>query len=356
MERMKERMTLAHKNTSKWARRVLRRGAKMDPDERKALSLQIAKGDALRRKVMGEDSGDEGSCDGEDTEESLLKKARDILAEKCDITEDSLGKRKGLFELDFMKRGMEAQRARAKDEARRLLEELEANEAAFSTDSEDETDRETPAKKPTKPKVATDEETNNVLPDGKLVASSLEFGKSDAFGVMATDIADTDVVEKGGIEEGVAAAVDGSGGSKKKKKKKSKKKKSSDEAHIHIEEENPWLTATKNETPANNSKSKPPAAKKAKTSAVKVDVNAAASMLVDAPPKKENKSVGEAEKPSKETGLAGLSQAELVKQAFASPDDLEAEKEFQMEKVSHLIVGIEHPLLAPRTHDHISYL
>ena len=55
MERMKERMTLAHKNTSKWARRVLRRGSKMDIEERRALSLQIAKGDELRRKMMGED-------------------------------------------------------------------------------------------------------------------------------------------------------------------------------------------------------------------------------------------------------------------------------------------------------------
>eukprot|EP01082_Thalassiosira_pseudonana_P011372 g9944.t1 g9944 contig4:923114-924738(+) len=50
MDRMKERMTLAHKNTSKWARRVLRRGAKMDVEERRALSLQIAKGEELRKR------------------------------------------------------------------------------------------------------------------------------------------------------------------------------------------------------------------------------------------------------------------------------------------------------------------
>ena len=136
MDRMKERMTLAHKNTSKWARRVLRRGAKMDVEERRALSLQIAKGEELRRKVMG---GDDDDGSEEETEEDLLRKARNILMEDENGNEGNDGKKKGLFQLEFMKRGMETQRTRAKEEARKLLEELEANEmAAMSSDSEDD--------------------------------------------------------------------------------------------------------------------------------------------------------------------------------------------------------------------------
>jgi U3 small nucleolar RNA-associated protein 14 len=331
MDRMKERMTLAHKNTSKWARRVLRRGAKMEPDERRALSLQIAKGDELRRKVMGEESGDDGSHDEDETEEGLLRKARDILVEKCGITEDSLGKRKGLFELDFMKRGMEAQRTRAKEEARRLLEELEANEAVLSTDSEDDSDQETHVKKVTKPKVSSEEAISKVLSDGKLVVTSLEFGKSDGFRVNSLESIDNNKI----IEDNKNVAIDEDEPSKKKRKdNKRKKGQVTDEAESGEEkieqEQNPWLSISNKEM------------KKMKSSSTKVDINVAASMLLDAPNKREHEKgsnvVVEAEKMPGDMGLASLSQAELVKRAFASPDDLEAEKEFQEEKVRDIML------------------
>lgn len=349
MDRMKERMTLAHKNTSKWARRVLRRGAKMDQDERRALSLQIAKGDELRRKVMGEESGGEESNDEGDTEGALLRKARDILVEKCDVTEDSLGKRKGLFDLDFMKRGMEAQRVRAKDEARRLLEELEANEVAMPTDSDD-SDNESPSTmKPAKPKVASEEETSKVLPDGKLVATTLEFGKSDAFGV-ATKKNDDDNEKTAG--EGEVGGAKNSGQTSRKKRRKNKAKDADKETSCEQmqmeEEENPWLAATKNASSNGNDASNSQATgrkKKSKApSILEVDINVAASMLIDAPiEKKQSNGVETVEETDKHangnsTKLVSLSQAELVKQAFASPDDLEAEKEFQEEKVDGLLL------------------
>ena len=343
MDRMKERMTLAHKNTSKWARRVLRRGAKMDQDERRALSLQIAKGDELRRKVLGEESGGEESNDEGDTEDALLRKARDILVEKCDVTEDSLGKRKGLFDLDFMKRGMEAQRVRAKEEARRLLEELEANEVAMPTDSNDSDDESPSTMKPAKPKVASEEETSKVLPDGKLVATTLEFGKSDAFGVATKKVDDDDEETAG---EGEVGGAKNSGPTTRKKRRKNKAKDADKETGEQMqmeEEENPWLAATKNASSNGNNASTFQATgrkKKSKApSTLEVDINAAASMLIDAPiEKKQSNDVETVEETGKHangnsTKLVSLSQAELVKQAFASPDDLEAEKEFQEEKV-----------------------
>ena len=48
---MTERATLAHKNTSKWAKRVLKRGKNVDVDTRRALSAQLQRGDDLRRKM-----------------------------------------------------------------------------------------------------------------------------------------------------------------------------------------------------------------------------------------------------------------------------------------------------------------
>jgi U3 small nucleolar RNA-associated protein 14 len=331
MERMKERMTLAHKNTSKWARRVLRRGAKMDIEERRALSLQIAKGDELRRKMMGEDY--EGGSDSEgETEEDLLKKARDILMENDDETNGE-GKKKGLFQLAFMQRGQENQRKKAKEEARRLLEELEANElAAVSTDSEDEDYgvKEKPKGKP----VASAAETNKVLPEGKLVASSLQFGKADSFAIKVDgniDLEDPTGTIKKAVDDG--AKNDQSTKASKNKKSRKKNKLSAADNGVSSEtgkEENPWIAAS-NESKASKSPS------------LKVNINDAASMLVDDPIMGNND--GKRKRESSETttheesregksseGIAELSQDELVRKAFATPVDLEAEEEFQKEK------------------------
>ena len=330
MERMKERMTLAHKNTSKWARRVLRRGSKMDIEERRALSLQIAKGDELRRKMMGED--DDGGSDSEgETEEDLLRKARDILMENDDDT-GAEGK-KGLFQLAFMQRGQENQRKKAKEEARRLLEELEANElAAVSTDSEDDDDNDSKKKPKGKP-VASAAETSKVLPEGKLVASSLQFGKADGFAIKVDGNIDLDdnegTIKK--VEDDSSSNEKPTKASKKKNKKAREKNKLNDAeaSEESRNEENPWMAAST-------------ASKANKSSALKVDINGAASMLVDDP--RQDKNEGKRKRESSEStpeesqedksseGIAELSQAELVRKAFATPVDLEAEEEFQKEK------------------------
>ena len=53
-DRMKERMSLAHKNTSKWAKRQIRSGKVLDLDTRKALSAQVQRGEDLRKRVEGD--------------------------------------------------------------------------------------------------------------------------------------------------------------------------------------------------------------------------------------------------------------------------------------------------------------
>jgi len=365
MERMKERMTLAHKNTSKWARRVLRRGKNVDVEERRALSLQLAKGEELRRKVMGLENGAAGHEDSGGEEEDLLKKARDILMDnEEDAGVPSDVKSKGLFQLEFMKRGMDAQRNRAKEEARKLLEELEANEvAAMSTDSEGESENENSIKsKSTKPKVASVVEIEKVLPDGELVASSLQFGKSDRFAISINGNIELnanaeDKEEAIKVESVCDNDVEETSSFKKKKRKKKQKncksKESNSPAAEVITEEyeeghNPWIVNVSNNTNPGN---RAPAAKSASakqrvSSSWTLNINEAASMLVDdaetdeidAKRKRveaevEEKSNEESKSDDKSNrGVADLSQAELVKRAFASPADLEAEEEFQKEK------------------------
>lgn len=65
--RPQERLTLKHKNSSKWARRALKRGqAAMDPGMREAIAAQLALGQQLRRKIEGgRGSGSEGSGDSD---------------------------------------------------------------------------------------------------------------------------------------------------------------------------------------------------------------------------------------------------------------------------------------------------
>ena len=125
--RMKERMTLQHKNTSKWARQQLRRGKNIDADTRKALSAQITQGDELRRKMMGDGESDGSDSDGNYNANPAERyiQAKQIAQANDDSEDEEMAKNKsGLFGLEFMQRGIKNQRERAKEEALRLMNEL----------------------------------------------------------------------------------------------------------------------------------------------------------------------------------------------------------------------------------------
>jgi U3 small nucleolar RNA-associated protein 14 len=129
-ERAKERLTLKHKNTSRFIRRAIKRGSKHAPDEatREAIAEQLRLGEEIRRKVNafkvegGSDSSDGDSDDSSDDERrdarlsrKLQSAARDVL-EGEDPTED-----KGLMSLPFMKRSMEKQKQKAIQQAQNVL-------------------------------------------------------------------------------------------------------------------------------------------------------------------------------------------------------------------------------------------
>jgi len=175
-DRMKERMTLAHKNTSKWAKRILKRGKNVDVDTRKALSAQLKRGDDLRKKM---NQAGNVSDDDDSESEDLVESARKVLQD-TENADDGDSERNGLFKLKFMQRGIEKQREKAKEEARQLLRELEANEQLDDYDEavmdDDDAHENSPKKKR---EVASKASMEQILKEGELVASSLKFGKSN---------------------------------------------------------------------------------------------------------------------------------------------------------------------------------
>ncbi|KAG1338720.1 putative U3 small nucleolar RNA-associated protein 14 [Cocos nucifera] len=111
-KRAEERMTLKHKNNSKWAKRILQRGLKVqDEGTRAAIAEQLHKHELLTRKVnsmkdtsSSDDSSDEDSeelsprTDGERASK-LLNRAKEKTA--VVMEEDEIPK-SGVFALPFM--------------------------------------------------------------------------------------------------------------------------------------------------------------------------------------------------------------------------------------------------------------
>ena len=80
VERVRERMTLKHKNMSRWAKRALKQQQK-NPALKAAIAEQLAKGEELRRKQM--DAGAEG--DSEDESEITDSEADDDDDDDLDV-------------------------------------------------------------------------------------------------------------------------------------------------------------------------------------------------------------------------------------------------------------------------------
>jgi U3 small nucleolar RNA-associated protein 14 len=115
MGRAEERMSLKHKNTSKWAKRALARGTQ-DEGTRDAIMEQLRRGEELRRRIDGDASEEEDSDEAEEDEETYvnnqLSKLNDEIAQDTQPT-------KGLLSMKFMqdaaKRQLEATKRDAED-------------------------------------------------------------------------------------------------------------------------------------------------------------------------------------------------------------------------------------------------
>jgi len=151
--RAQERLTLKHKNTSRFIRRALKRGGAgpMDEGTKQAVAEQLRLGEELRKKVhrmnAGGGSSDTDASDddqmadtsasvSEDDEEDnnggangrgqLSSKAKAAALEVLNGRGGEAGgpevPTEGLFALPFMQRAMERRRAQAAEEARELLD------------------------------------------------------------------------------------------------------------------------------------------------------------------------------------------------------------------------------------------
>lgn len=116
VERARERATLRHKNTGKWAKHMKGR-ENMDAGGRAAIEEMLDRGEKLRRKIAGRDSEESGGESDSDDDKSggegvdgIKRRAFDEL-EELDAEEEAEdgGKRSGVFEMKFMKDAMARQ-------------------------------------------------------------------------------------------------------------------------------------------------------------------------------------------------------------------------------------------------------
>ena len=357
--RIQERMTLAHKNTSKWAKRILKRGKNVDVDTRRALSAQLKRGDDLRKKMMGENDDSDDSGD-----ENLVESARKVLAETSEESDPTTGK-KGLFQLSFMQKGIQRQRERAQEEARKLLNELEANEKDDYDDAmEDEDDQEDTLTD--RKKTASSAEMKKVLKDGKMKASSLEFGNSNS--IAMTGGIEIDLGDGGSDDEEEEverpAAIDSDhkatgptntehvmaaevvvptekDRSQKSAQRKGKKATGTGTvtatAGSEEAESNPWLSSAGADSQNTTNRASIPPNRKRKAKSGIVDVEGAVDLLdANETEVAETSSMkGNAKADSGDKKLTMLTQEELVRKAFAAPSEDDIEQEFQKEKEEH---------------------
>ncbi|KAJ0977738.1 hypothetical protein J5N97_013212 [Dioscorea zingiberensis] len=128
-KRAEERMTLKHKNSSKWAKRILKRGLSVqDEGTRAAISEQLNQHALLTRKMNSmkdTSSSDDSSDDDHDETDSedvskLLNKAKEktvkVLEEKDGIMKT------GVLGLPFLQRSLKKKMEAADEEARLALQ------------------------------------------------------------------------------------------------------------------------------------------------------------------------------------------------------------------------------------------
>ncbi|CAE6450770.1 unnamed protein product [Rhizoctonia solani] len=122
VERAKERATLRHRTTGKWARAMRNKG-EMDEEETGAVKLLQDRAELLRRKIAGgEESSDDGDGHGEDRDIQELEELARI---------ESAAQAKGIMGMKFMRDAV----ARADREAGAMADEARLEMLGLQLDS-----------------------------------------------------------------------------------------------------------------------------------------------------------------------------------------------------------------------------
>ncbi|KAI9003178.1 Utp14 protein-domain-containing protein [Gaertneriomyces semiglobifer] len=150
--RAQERMTLKHKNTSKWAKRAL---ANRDgnPETQQAIIDQLNKHQELRRKIAGVESGDsdvESSDGGLEDESDIRRNALeqlDMVERELEDEDDGNGTpATGVFAMKFMQRAVQKQKEQVKENIQRTRAGIQ-DDYSESGDDGESADDERPAGK-----------------------------------------------------------------------------------------------------------------------------------------------------------------------------------------------------------------
>ena len=150
LDRARERATLRHKHTGKWARQM-RHKEDLNEDSRRDIEEMLVRGEKLRRRVKGigsdeseddSDGQDDDGDDGLDVEgglEKIKQGAFDELqklneAERVEGTENQKGK--GVFEMKFMKDAMARQNQATNKSIDDFIQEMGGNTGTVDSDDE----------------------------------------------------------------------------------------------------------------------------------------------------------------------------------------------------------------------------
>ena len=139
VERARERATLKHKNTGKWAKAMKARG-ELNEDQRQEVLEMLQRGEKLKRKIHARGEGDvdeEDSDDDSGDEGRIRASAFDEVAglAEGDGPEHSEG---GLFGMKFMKDAMARDNKKAQDLADDFLKDLAGSDVEVASDNDND--------------------------------------------------------------------------------------------------------------------------------------------------------------------------------------------------------------------------
>ena len=148
--RARERATLKHKNTGKWAKNMIGlHGSNDMPEARNAIEEQLRRGEELRRRIQGqqdeESSGDEDAGNESDEEgaadafDELRTLERKSEAQRRQDEEDMAGK-KGVWGMKFMKDARDRKARETKDDIDNFQTQMEEMERSEGEDGAEDGD------------------------------------------------------------------------------------------------------------------------------------------------------------------------------------------------------------------------
>jgi len=139
VERARERATLKHKNTGKWAKAMKARN-ELDEDQRQEVLEMLQRGEKLKRKIhaQGEDDEDDDDSSDDTADEGQIRaSAFDEVTRLAEGggAEHSEG---GLFSMKFMKDAMTRDNRKAQDMADEFLKDLAGSDVEVVPDNDDD--------------------------------------------------------------------------------------------------------------------------------------------------------------------------------------------------------------------------